>query len=501
MIGTASNTYQSLLRIDSPYNKTYEGGFKKDMKNILSFIITLGLVFAVVACSIGPATVEDSSDRAVVNYTEDFTKCTATGTSYVTGSFAGNNWTWYYTKTAWSGADITGKTPVLGKGQVPTSQLKVTVSNGLGTISFKYKKAYSTNVSLNLKINGVVKKTFTATVTGTIMTGTYTANVAGSTVIEFIQSSSTAGQCSIDTITWSSYDGTTSSSAVVSSSVASSSVASSVASSVSSVASSSGTTFTENMALSQAIRDYYRSAYGKSGTALKTALVSIISAGYVNLGYSGLWTTYLTSDVTPAGKIWDLYSNTDNNGTGSTAMYWFTPTTSQCGTYSVEGNCYNREHMIPQSTFAEASPMVADAHFITATDGKVNGMRSNYPHGNVATATWTSKNGGKLGSGTSAQGYTGTCFEPRADTKGDVARCYLYFSIRYYGNSSCAAWAAMGSGGKLLTWSQTLYKAWAIADPVSSKEITRNNAIYARQKNRNPFVDYPSLVNLINFTL
>jgi len=257
--------------------------------------------------------------------------------------------------------------------------------------------------------------------------------------------------------------------------------------------------FTENFSLPQSVRDYYRSAYGKSGSALKTALRSIISAGYVDKGYSGLWTTYKTSDVTPAGKIWDLYSSTSLNGTGTTASYWYTPVTSQCGTYSAEGGCYNREHMIPQSTFGEKAPMVSDAHHVTATDGKVNGMRSNYPHGNVATASWTSKNGGKLGSGRSAQGYTGTCFEPRSDAKGDIARIYFYFCVRYYGNTSCTAWASMNAGAKLKSWAQTLYRSWASADPVSQKERTRNNAIFSIQKNRNPFVDYPELATMIDF--
>ena len=104
--------------------------------------------------------------------------------------------------------------------------------------------------------------------------------------------------------------------------------------------------------------------------------------------------------------------------------------TQRCGTYSVEGDCYNREHIIPQSTFNSAAPMVSDAHFITPTDGKVNGQRSNYPHGNVATATWTSLNGGKLGS-SGVSGYSGTVFEPINDFKGDIARMYFYFATRY----------------------------------------------------------------------
>ncbi|WP_435525129.1 endonuclease [Chryseobacterium indoltheticum] len=34
-------------------------------------------------------------------------------------------------------------------------------------------------------------------------------------------------------------------------------------------------------------------------------------------------------------------------------------------------------------------------------------------------------------------------------------------------------------------------------DPVSQREIDRNNAVYNLQKNRNPFIDNPSWVNAI----
>ena len=38
---------------------------------------------------------------------------------------------------------------------------------------------------------------------------------------------------------------------------------------------------------------------------------------------------------------------------------------------------------------------------------------------------------------------------------------------------------------------------WAKNDPVSEKEINRNNAVYGIQKNRNPFIDYPGLEEYI----
>lgn len=124
---------------------------------------------------------------------------------------------------------------------------------------------------------------------------------------------------------------------------------------------------------------YYSTATG-TGYTLKTQLYNIIK-GHTDNGYAGLYTTYQTSDVDNFyendGTVLDMYSE---NPSGTDPYNYTTGSTQRCGSYSVEGDCYNREHIIPQSVFNEQSPMVADAHFITPTDGKVNGIRSNYPH-------------------------------------------------------------------------------------------------------------------------
>jgi len=81
--------------------------------------------------------------------------------------------------------------------------------------------------------------------------------------------------------------------------------------------------------------------------------------------------------------------------------------------------------------------MVSDPYHIWPTDGKVNGMRSNYPHGVVGNATYTSLNGSKLGSNLNSgysAGYSGTVFEPIDEFKGDIARAYFYFATRYQEN-------------------------------------------------------------------
>ena len=61
----------------------------------------------------------------------------------------------------------------------------------------------------------------------------------------------------------------------------------------------------------------------------------------------------------------------------------FRKSLEQCGTYRAEGDCYNREHSFPQSWFGRAEPMNSDVHHIFAVDGYVNGIRSNYPYGEV----------------------------------------------------------------------------------------------------------------------
>jgi endonuclease I len=242
---------------------------------------------------------------------------------------------------------------------------------------------------------------------------------------------------------------------------------------------------------------YYNTATG-TGYTLKTQLYNIIK-DHTNNGYAGLYTTYLTSDVDNFyendGTILDMYSE---NPSGTDPYNYTTGTTQRCGNYSVEGDCYNREHIIPQSVFNEASPMVADAHFITPTDGKVNGMRSNYPHGTVSTATYTSQNGSKLGS-SSVSGYSGTVFEPINAFKGDIARMYFYFATRYENTVSGYSYAMFdGSSNKVFTTAfLNLLLAWHAQDPVSAREIARNNGIYARQNNRNPYIDHPEYVNQI----
>ena len=250
---------------------------------------------------------------------------------------------------------------------------------------------------------------------------------------------------------------------------------------------------------------YYSTVTTQRSAALKTVLYSKI-LGHTSIAYGSgsctncVWSAYTTTDVQPSGKVWDVYSTRFDQA----SPYEYTMLTNQCGTYSTEGNCYNREHSFPQSWFNSASPMVSDMFHILASDGKVNGQRSNYPYGNVTSATYTSLYGGKLGTGTNNYSYTGTVFEPIDEYKGDLARGYFYLATRY--ENVIAGWTANTGATDVLNgtsfpcfnpWQLSLLQEWNNLDPVSDKEIKRNNAIYAIQNNRNPFIDSPQFVQRI----
>lgn len=242
----------------------------------------------------------------------------------------------------------------------------------------------------------------------------------------------------------------------------------------------------------QAPSGYYDSAKGKNKAELLKALEGIVGP-HTAVSYAQLYDVYQTSDVTSEGYIWDMYATTK-----------YSPGKSdRCGNYSSIGDCYNREHSFPKSWFNDASPMVTDAFHIYPTDGKVNGQRSNYPYGECSGGTYVSSVGsikalGKLGSCTFA-GYSGTVFEPDDEYKGDFARTYFYMAAAY--NSRISSWSSAQLAGNsypcFSDWSIKLLMKWNRQDPVSQKEIDRNNAVYAWQKNRNPFIDNPELAEYI----
>lgn len=245
--------------------------------------------------------------------------------------------------------------------------------------------------------------------------------------------------------------------------------------------------FSIHFLFSQIPNGYYDSAQGLEGAALKTALHNIIKS-HSSVSYSSLHNYYSSTDKKSNGKVWDMYS--DNPGGNPPYEFTFGNT---CGNYSGEGDCYNREHSWPQSWFNSSSPMQSDLFHVYPTDGYVNGKRSDWPYGKVNSPTWTSQNGSKLGPCISP-GYTGTAFEPIDAYKGDFARTYFYMSVRYYTEDGAWQSNSMVTKSIINDWALKQLYEWHIQDPVSQKEIDRNNAVYQIQNNRNPFIDNPEWV-------
>lgn len=235
---------------------------------------------------------------------------------------------------------------------------------------------------------------------------------------------------------------------------------------------------------------YYDTAEGPVGEELRVALSAIID-NHQAQSYASLWNHFQLTDKKSDNSVWDIYSDTP--GTFPPYVYFFG--TDQCGNYAQEGDCYNREHSIPSSWFNGSDPAYTDLFHLYPTDGYVNGIRSDFPFGEVNNPTYTSQNGSKRGPCV-FPGYSGTVFEPIDDYKGDLARTYFYMATRY--RSTIPEWnSPMFFGDDLSSWALEMLLLWANADPVDEKEIARNEAIYSIQNNRNPFIDRPEFAEAI----
>ena len=230
---------------------------------------------------------------------------------------------------------------------------------------------------------------------------------------------------------------------------------------------------------------YYAGANNKKGADLKTALYGIIH-NHTNIGYDGLLSAYHETDKRADGYLRDWYSNATNYVIGGP---------KENHSYSGEGDGYNREHLVPQSWFGSGE-MKSDLVQVVPSDGYVNNRRGNYPLGENNGGTWMSANGySKLGACT-VSGYSGQCFEPNDEVKGDIARVYFYVLACYenlHPNWNGGSASQVFDGKKypgLKDWALKMFLRWAKQDPVDDVERARNEAVYKWQKNRNPFIDY-----------
>jgi len=228
---------------------------------------------------------------------------------------------------------------------------------------------------------------------------------------------------------------------------------------------------------------YYNNINGKRGQELKNAVHQLLK-NHTVMTYSSLWYHFQSTDCYPdnPSRVWDMYSNITRYYRGSSAV-----------------SGMNREHSFPKSWWGGTQvDAYTDLNHLYPSDADANMAKSNYPLGEVSTANFD--NGcTRVGTPVAGQGGgSSTVFEPDDDYKGDFARTYFYMATCY--QDYTWKYTYMVSNNSWLTlnqWSINLLLKWSREDPVSDKEVARNEAVYKIQNNRNPFIDNPSLAEYI----
>lgn len=227
---------------------------------------------------------------------------------------------------------------------------------------------------------------------------------------------------------------------------------------------------------------YYDRASGLTTERLKTALYEIISPHQRVSSYSNLPDYFKFTDVYPGTEYWwDMYSDLE------------ILTSIQFGKYM------NREHSFPKSWWggSESVGAYTDLFHLYPSEAKANNAKSNWPLGIVKGTPTFDNNVVKVGLGVQSGGAD-KVFEPSDEYKGDFARSYFYVVTCYQNLTwKYTFMAANGAYPTLQPWAIDLLLEWHRADPVSEKELNRNEVVYGFQNNRNPFIDYPELAEYI----
>lgn len=244
-----------------------------------------------------------------------------------------------------------------------------------------------------------------------------------------------------------------------------------------------------SLAMAEIPAGYYSRLNGKTGAELKTAAFEIINPHNTVSSYSNLPKYFQTTDVYPQSmRWWDMYSDITR--------------------YAPSFSGLNREHSFPKSWWkvgndVEYTPAYIDLFHLYPADGPANQAKSNYPFGTVNKAISTKFNNGVSTVGYPVTGQGGGAqyvFEPDDEYKGDFARTCFYMVTCYQNlqwNTNYLWMVQRNLYPTLTPWAVNLLLQWHRADPVSQKEVDRNEDVYGFQNNRNPFIDFPELAEYI----
>ncbi len=235
-------------------------------------------------------------------------------------------------------------------------------------------------------------------------------------------------------------------------------------------------------ALAQIPDGYYDALKDKKGAELKTAVHNIIKNANVldyGSGKGSTWWGFYSTD-NDNGYVIDRYSNNRVKFVSRGAV----------------ASGMNIEHSFPKSWWGGSKNQAyKDLYNLMPSDSKANSSKSNYGMGIVTEVSYEN-DCIKVGDGD--QGFK--VWQPSTEWQGDFSRGYMYMATAYQN----LTWTGEGLNSlekgdypTLKTWAYKLYIKWCKADPVSQTEIDRNEAVYKIQGNRNPFVDFPNLMEYI----
>lgn len=236
---------------------------------------------------------------------------------------------------------------------------------------------------------------------------------------------------------------------------------------------------------------YYEEAQGQQGEVLKSKLGAIIHCGVRYKYGSG------------NKKTWDGFFHTDRDTTTNLVL----------DMYSLETRYFNStkptasvleldiEHMFPKSWWGgDVNEAYCDLFHLVPADYSANRSKSNHAPGIPSDTTFWN---GSFATGSGSTYGLQKVFCPADEYKGDFARAYFYIAT-CYGDS--LQWTNSGDAAKAMTnnhwqefqpWLRDLLVSWHRMDPVSDKEKQRAIEVNKIQGNRNPYIDYPELVEYI----
>jgi deoxyribonuclease I len=146
---------------------------------------------------------------------------------------------------------------------------------------------------------------------------------------------------------------------------------------------------------------------------------------------------------------------------------------------------FNTEHIVPQSWFHSLEPMKGDLHHLFTCQPDCNISRSNFPYADFSFYTPELEN-------EPIQNHCGVTINDRFEPehgKGKSARAMLYFLLRYPLGIK-KSFRNLIDIPLLIQWHQQF--------PVTLYEKHRNQSIYMIQGNRNPFIDFPEMVEAVH---